>query len=119
LGLCLIVPATRNTSFTARQGAAFTIASTTLNNEALILDATGPVPVGVSTNFIRVLYNGGRVTVATTTNVGVSYTTAGTLTGTTFANGDTITVVAPWSITRPRSAQTAPHSVQQAIPHSN
>jgi hypothetical protein len=80
-------------AFTAKEGGAFTISNTTLTNDALVLDATGTALLGVSTNFIRVRVNGATVVVETTTNVGLSYTTIGTLTGTTFVNGDTITAV--------------------------
>jgi hypothetical protein len=80
-------------TFGAKQAAAFTIAGTTLNNDALLLAATGtPNGGNVLPNFVRVLYNGGAVTVATTVNNGANYTTAGTITG-TFANGNTITAV--------------------------
>ena len=84
---------TGSPAFTAKQGAAFTIADTTITGDALILDATGTVALGLSTNSIRVRLNGTSVVVETTTNLGVAYTTAGTLTTTAFANGDTLTAV--------------------------
>jgi hypothetical protein len=79
--------------FGARQAAAFTFSNTTLNNSALMLKATGGTNAGgLQANFIRVLYNAGTITIATTTNNGGAYTTAGTLTGFGgFANGNTIT----------------------------
>jgi hypothetical protein len=81
-------------SFGARQAAAFTIANTTLNNDALILAATGTPVLSTYPNFIRVLYNNtnNTVTVATTTNGGLTYTTVGSFAG-TFANGDKITAM--------------------------
>jgi hypothetical protein len=78
--------------FGAKQGAAFTFANTTLNNSALILKATGGSAASPA-NFIRVLYNAGSVTVATTTNSGITYTVRATLAA-TFANGNTLSAVA-------------------------
>jgi hypothetical protein len=80
-----------NAAFAGKQGAAFTIVNTTVNNDALILAATGPF-VSTPTNFVRVSYNAGTVSVATTTNAGFSYTTIGTL-ASPFSSGDTITAV--------------------------
>jgi hypothetical protein len=77
--------------FGATQGAAFTFASNTVNNSALILKATG-INNAAPTSFIRVLYNNGQVTVATTTN-GSSFTGAGTLAA-SFANGNSLYAVA-------------------------
>jgi hypothetical protein len=77
--------------FGATQGAAFTFASNTVNNSALILKATG-TNNAAPTSFIRVLYNNGQVTVATTTN-GSSFTSAGTLAA-SFANGNSLYAVA-------------------------
>jgi hypothetical protein len=77
-------------AFAAKEVAAFTIANTTLTNDTLLLDATGSPVLSVYPNFIRVQYTGGAVTVATTTNGGITATTVGTFTG-TFVNGDTIT----------------------------
>jgi hypothetical protein len=81
------------TAFGAKEGAAFTIAGTTFNNDALLLAATGTPLASVYPNSVRVLYNGTTVTVATTTNFGITYTTAGTLTVAALANGDTLTAV--------------------------
>jgi hypothetical protein len=58
----------------ATQSAGFTYVNATLNNTALYLKATGPLG-GVSgqlQNAVRVLYNGGNVTVSTTTNGNVN-----------------------------------------------
>jgi hypothetical protein len=74
--------------FGANQGAAFTFANATVNNIALLLKATGG-NASAPANFIRVLYNNGLVTVATTTNSGAAYTTRGTLSA-TFASGNTL-----------------------------
>jgi Abnormal spindle-like microcephaly-assoc'd, ASPM-SPD-2-Hydin/Bacterial cadherin-like domain len=80
-----------NASFGVKQGAAFTITNTTLNNDSVILSATGSLTLGAYADHIRVLYNGG-VTVATTTNGGLGYTTAGSVAG-SLANGDIITAL--------------------------
>jgi uncharacterized repeat protein (TIGR01451 family) len=84
-----------NSGFAAKQGAAFTFANTSLDNSALILKASGTAILGVVPNFIRVRYNAGQVIVETTTNYGGTYTTQGTLDNinSTFANGDTLSVV--------------------------
>jgi hypothetical protein len=87
-----------NTAFTssAKQAAAFQIVNTTITNDGLILAATGTTVANVYPNFIRVQISGGAATVATTTNFGVSFTTAGSVSlpgGATFANGDTVTAV--------------------------
>jgi hypothetical protein len=77
----------------AKQYAGLTLANTTVNNEAVILAATGTLnALSQYPNFIRVRYNGGTVTVETTTNAGGAFTTAGTITG-TFANGNVLTAV--------------------------
>ena len=80
-----------NTAGTATQGAGFTFANTTVNNTALFLKATGALGAlsGQLQNAIRVSYNAGNVTVATTTNgnalaptytpVGAAITTGGSL----------------------------------------
>jgi uncharacterized repeat protein (TIGR01451 family) len=82
-------------SFGARQAAAFTFASTPVNNTALMLKATVNTTNGLRPNFIRVLYttaNGGTITVQTTTNSGGAYTAAGpAITQTGFVSGDTLT----------------------------
>jgi hypothetical protein len=87
--------ATWNNAFGAKQAAAFAIASNTRVNDALELDATGNVTLGVSANFVRVqLTNTTTITVATTTTSGLTYTTAGTLTGFTAVNsGQTLTAL--------------------------
>ncbi len=80
-------------TFGAKQGAAFTFANTTVNDESLYLKATGTFSAaGLYPNAIRVRYTGTQVVVETTTN-GVLFTQAGTLAG-TFANGDTLTAMA-------------------------
>jgi Bacterial Ig domain len=82
-----------STGFGASQAAAFTFANTTLNNDSLILKATGTAIFGVQPNYIRVRYStsgGGQVVVETTTTFGLSYTPGGVITG-SFANGDTLT----------------------------
>jgi uncharacterized repeat protein (TIGR01451 family) len=81
--------------FGSKQAAAFTFANNTLNNAALILKATGTTNAnGVLPSFIRVLYNSGNITVATTTTNGGSYTLApgGPLVA-SFTNGDTLTAL--------------------------
>jgi hypothetical protein len=78
------------------QGAAFTFANTTLNDGALMLKATGGFSTQSPSTFLRVRYDnggGGQVVLESTTFYGLSYTQLGTLTG-TFANGDTLSVVA-------------------------
>jgi hypothetical protein len=81
--------------FGAQQGAAFTFASSTLNNSALLLKASG----GSATtpqNYIRVQYQttgGGQVVIGTTTNTGTSFTTLGTF-ASPFVSGDTLTAKA-------------------------
>ncbi len=79
--------------FGAKQGAAFTIANTTLNGDSLILKASGTVTLGVAQNFIRVRTTGTQVIVETTVNTGGSFTSQGTFAA-TFANGNTLTAVA-------------------------
>jgi len=78
--------------FGARQGAAFTIANSTLNGDSLILKASGTVLLGVAQNFIRVRTAGTQVFVETTTTYGVTVTQSANFTA-TFANGDTLTAV--------------------------
>ena len=78
--------------FGSKQGAAFTFANTTLNNAALMMKASGG-SAAVPANFIRIQYNNGTVTVATTSNGGLTYTSQGTFTA-AFANGDTLSAVA-------------------------
>jgi hypothetical protein len=83
----------------ATQGAGFTYANTTVNNSAVYLKATGALgPVsGQLTNAVRVLYNAGNVTVATTTNGNATvptYTAAGTVTtGGALVNGNSLRAV--------------------------
>jgi uncharacterized repeat protein (TIGR01451 family) len=82
--------------FGAKQGAAFTFASTPLTGSFLVLKASSGT-LNTPANFIRVFYNtssGGTVTVATTTNAGISYTTRATFPGVTFATGDTLSALA-------------------------
>ncbi|HEX3357059.1 MAG TPA: hypothetical protein VHS31_08820, partial [Tepidisphaeraceae bacterium] len=79
-------------TFGAKQAAAFTIANATLNTDSVILSATGALTLGAYPNHLRVLYNGGNVTVATTITGGIAYTTAGSVAG-AFLSGDIITAV--------------------------
>lgn len=82
--------------FGAKQGAAFTFANTPSSGSFLILKGSGG-SANTPANFIRVIYNtgsGGTVTVATTINAGISYTTRATFTGVGFVNGDTLSAVA-------------------------
>ena len=75
--------------FNAKQAAGFTFATTPVNSTALLLKASGGTAPALS-SFIRVLYSGGTVTVATTTNgtnANPSYTTIGSFAA-TFASGD-------------------------------
>ena len=59
------------TGFAAKQGAAFTLANTTVNGDSLILKASGTVTVGVAQSFIRVRTTGTQVIVETTANFGL------------------------------------------------
>ncbi|MBK8814897.1 MAG: choice-of-anchor D domain-containing protein [Methylococcaceae bacterium] len=85
-----------NTVGTATQGAGFTFANTTVNNTALFLKATGSIGAvsGQLQNAIRVLYNAGNVTVATTTNGNGAATYAnvgaGISTGGALVNGNSL-----------------------------
>ena len=81
------------TGFGAQQAAAFTYTNATVNNSALLLKVSGGTPT-LPNSFIRVMYNAGQITVATTTT-GVlgPFTTVGTFTA-TLANGDTLTAQA-------------------------
>jgi hypothetical protein len=85
-----------STGFGSRQAAQFTFSNATLNGASLALKATGAI-FGQATlpqNFIRVQYNSGaqQITVATTTNGGGAFTTAGTLGGFGgFASGNMLT----------------------------
>jgi len=85
-------------TYSANQGAAFTFVQNAgspaapLANSALILKASGGTAAAPA-NFIRVLYNGTQVVVATTTNSGGLYTTRGTFSA-TFATNDTLTAIA-------------------------
>ena len=80
--------------FGASQGAAFTIANGTFNNDALFLKGTDG-SVTAPLNRIRVRYTtaGGpnRIVVETTTNSGGAYNQQGTALNTTFTNGQTLT----------------------------
>ncbi len=83
-----------NTEFGANQGAAFTIANTTINGDSLILKANGGTPTAPQ-NYIRVRYATGQVIVDTTSNSGVSFSApVATFSPVTLANGDTLTAVA-------------------------
>ncbi len=84
-----------SSAYGTAQGAAFTIANTTLNGDALILKASGGSTTLPST-YIRVRYSsgsGGQVIVETTTNTGGSYTNRGTFSA-SFASGNTLSAVA-------------------------
>ena len=81
------------TVFGPKQAAAFTFANTTVNTNDLYLKASGGFTLGTYQNAIRVRYNAGQVSVETTTNFGLSFTTAGTIAA-TFANGNTLTALA-------------------------
>jgi uncharacterized repeat protein (TIGR01451 family) len=79
--------------FGAKQGASFNFANAPLNNTSLILKASGPVVLGVASNYIRVMYqtsNGGQIVITTTTNYGISNTTQTSFTGFSFASGNTL-----------------------------
>jgi len=79
--------------FGVKQGAAFTITTSTSNNDALMLKVSGATnSSGVAANFIRVLYSGGNITVGYTTNNGGAFVT--TAKPATVANGSTLTAVA-------------------------
>lgn len=82
--------------FGARQGAAFTFANAPVNNPALltsglILKASGG-SAAAPNSYILVGYQGGQVTVATTTN-GLTFTTRATYAA-TFASGETLSATA-------------------------
>jgi hypothetical protein len=78
--------------FAAKQVAAFTILNGTFVGDALVLKATGGVATAPA-SFIRVRLTAGSVVVETTTTLGLTYTTAGTLAG-ALANGDTLIALA-------------------------
>jgi hypothetical protein len=81
--------------FGNRQGAAFTFANaplTGLLNPGLILKGSGGSATGPA-NYILVSYASGAVTVATTTNSGVTLTTRATFPA-TVVSGDTLSAVA-------------------------
>lgn len=88
-----------NTTFGSKQGAAFTITNGTLNNDSLILKASGSISGlnGQPTNFIRVRASATAVVVATTTNgnalTGGTFTTRATF-NTPIATGTRLTAVA-------------------------
>lgn len=78
--------------FGTTQGAAFTFANTPIDTSALILKASGGVP-NTPQNFIRVRYqtnSGGQIVVATTSNSGVSYSSALGTFPVSFVSGDTL-----------------------------
>lgn len=78
--------------FGAKQGAAFTFASTPTNGSFLVMKASGGSS-NTPANYLRVFYNGSSVTVGTTTNSGGTVTTRATFSE-TFAIGDTLSAVA-------------------------
>lgn len=79
--------------FGAKQGAAFTFASTPTNGSFLVMKASGG-SANTPANYIRVFYAGSSVTVGTTTNSGVNVTTRATFPGVIFATGDTLSALA-------------------------
>jgi uncharacterized repeat protein (TIGR01451 family) len=84
-----------NPSFGSKQGAALAIANSTLNADSLILKASGGT-AAAPLNYIRVQYqttNNGQLVIATTTNSGGVFTSAGTLNNanSSFTNGDVLT----------------------------
>lgn len=79
--------------FGAKQGAAFTFASTPTNGSFLVMKASGG-SANTPANYIRVFYTGSSVTVGTTTNAGVSVTLRATFSGVTFVTGDTLSAQA-------------------------
>jgi len=80
------------TGFGAKQGAAFTFASTPSNGSFLILKGSGG-NANTPANYIRVFYTGSSVTVGTTTNSGGTVTTRATFPE-TFVIGDTLSALA-------------------------
>lgn len=82
------------TVFGAKQGAAFTVANTTITGDSLILKANGTLTLlNAYPNYIRVRISASnQVIVDTTANAGLSFQTRGTLTG-SFANGDRLTAL--------------------------
>jgi hypothetical protein len=76
----------------AKQGAAFTFANAPVSGSNLILKGSGGT-ANTSANYLRVSYTGSAVTVGTTTNSGLSFTTAATFPA-SFLNGDTLSAVA-------------------------
>jgi len=79
--------------FGAKQGAAFTFASTPATGSFLVLKGTGGT-ANTPASFARVFYSStAGITVATTTNSGGTYTTRATFPA-TFATGDTLTALA-------------------------
>jgi hypothetical protein len=82
-----------NNALGASQAAALTIANTTVVGDSLVLKASGGA-ANAPNNFIQVQYSGtNTITASYTTNGVLSLTTAGTMTGTAFANGDTLTAM--------------------------
>jgi hypothetical protein len=83
-----------NTVGGSLQGAGFTFANATVNNAALYLKATGATPTsppgpvsGQLQNAIRVQYNGGNVTIGTTTNGNANAPTYATPAGGVISTG--------------------------------
>lgn len=77
--------------FGTRQAAAFTIANTTVSGDSALLKVSGGSAT-LPANWVRIRANGASVVVDTTTNSGVAYSTAGTLTNanSAFANGNVL-----------------------------
>ncbi len=82
-------------SLGASQAAAITFANSTVDGVGLLLKATGTYNLlgGYYPTAIRVRYQGGQVTVETTTN-GLAFTAAGAPLPGSFASGDTMTAMA-------------------------
>jgi hypothetical protein len=80
-------------TFGAKQGAAFTLGNTT-GTASLFLKGSGGSATSPQ-NYMRVQLNfaAGTITVASTTNSGGSFTTRGTVSGVSFAAGDTFTAI--------------------------
>jgi hypothetical protein len=78
--------------FGTRQAAAFTIAGTPLNGDALILKASGQVILGVAQTFVRVSVTGTQVVVQSLANFGGNVVSTATLPA-AFVTGDTLTAL--------------------------
>jgi hypothetical protein len=75
--------------FGAKQGTAITISNATLDGDSLLMKVSGGSAT-LPSNWVRVRVNGTGVTVDTTANGGLSYTTLTTITGANFANGNVL-----------------------------